>query len=793
MAKTAHCRRIMLLASTTLVALVPHAALAAAQGSAPISAQATAASPRIDDTSSTEIIVTAQKREQSLNNVGLTVTALTGDTLKSRQIVSLQDLSQAVPSLTFANAPTGAPVVSLRGVGYYDQSLAAYPAVSLYLDEVLFPFPALASHANFDLQRVEVLKGPQGILFGANATGGAINFIAAKPTDRLHAGVEVSYGRFNAITEEGFVSGPLSSTLSARLSQRVEFADGWQRSVTRPGDRNGKVENYMGRAQLDFHPSEGVKFLLNVNGWQDKTEPQAAQFVGKNIQIPGFENPELAALAFHPHTPQAADWNPGLPRRNNKLWQVSLRSDIALGGDISLTTLTAYTKFKQRQAEDFDGVPIGVDDFPADNGDVKSFFQEVRFANGSRNHFRWIVGANLQRDKVSQEFHYLYEKASTNGYLGITDNWFGIDQKMRHVAGFGNAEFDVSNQITLKAGARYTASRLSTRNCGTDLSPPYIVGHLFYDYIVGGRAGPYTPGLCYALNNLTNSAGAPITVNGVAPGLPGAFAASTKEHNLSYKAGVDFKPAEHTLLYANITKGYKSGNYPTIGAALFTQYLFIKQESVLAYEAGFKLGLLDRKLQLNGAVFYYDYKNKQLRSRTLDPIFGLLDAVQNIPKSHVTGGELEMVARPTRELTLSANGTYIKGRIDEFSGLNAAGVNTNFRGTDMPYTPKWQLNGDVDYTVPLSASLNLVAGAAVTYRSRTSAIIGGNLARQFDIKSYTLVDARLGVRGANWRAMLWGKNIFNEYYYNNVSPAFDTLTRYTGKPATYGVTLGYNF
>ena len=779
--------------TTIVVALVPYATSAAAQAGAPTSAIPPSASPRIDETSPTEIIVTAQKREQSLNNVGLTVSALTGDTLRSRQIVSLQDLSQSVPSLTFANSPTGAPVVSLRGVGYYDQSLAAYPAVSLYLDEVLYPFPAMATHANFDLQRVEVLKGPQGILFGANATGGAINFIAAKPTDRFHAGFEASYGRFNAVTEEGFVSGPLSSVLSARLSERVEFADGWQHSVTRPGDRNGKVENYMARAQLDFHPTDGVKFLLNVNGWQDKTEPQAAQFVGLNIQIPGYESPELAALAFHPHTPQAADWNPGLPHRNNKLFQASLRGDIALGADINLTTLTAYTKFKQRQAEDFDGVPISVDDFSTDNGDVKSFFQEVRFANGSQNRFRWIAGGNYQHDTVSQEFHYIYNKASTNGYLGIRDNWFGVDQKMRHVAGFGNAEFDVSTKVTLKAGARYTDSKLSTSNCGTDLSPPYIVGHLFYDYIVGGRAGPYSPGLCYALNDIKDSAGAPVTINGVAPGLPGRFIASTNEHNLSYKAGVDFKPADHTLLYANITKGYKSGNFPTIGAALFTQYRFIHQESVLAYEAGFKLGLLDRKLQLNGAIFYYDYKNKQLRSRTLDPIFGLLDAVQNIPKSHVLGVELEMVARPTREVTLSVNGTYIKGRIDEFSGLNSAGVNTNFHGTDMPYTPKVQLNGDFDYNRPLSANLNFVAGAAVTYRSRTSAIIGGNLARQFDIASYTLIDARIGLRGSNWRAMLWGKNIFNKYYYNNVSPAFDTLTRYTGKPATYGVTLGYNF
>ena len=743
-----------------------------------------------------EIVVTAQKREQSLNRVGLTVAALTGDALKDRQITNLQDLAQAVPSMTFANSPTGTPVISIRGVGFLENSIGAYPTVSLYLDQVGYTFPVLAAHVNFDIERVEVLKGPQGTLFGQNATGGAINFIAAKPTDDFHAGITLGYGRFNAVTEEGYISGPISSTLSARFSQRVEYADGWQKSATRPDDRNGKLNNIMGRLQLDFHPSDAVNFLLNVNGWKDRSDAQAAQYIGRNLQVSTGLGPDLAAAQFSEETPRAADWNEGIQKRDNRLYQISLRGDIELGADLTLTTLTAYTDYDQKQAEDFDGLPFSVDDFGFDNGTVSSFSQELRISNGERNKFRWMIGGNIEDSKVTQQFNFLYDKATTGVAFGIRSNLFGATQKTTSYSGFGNIEYDIFETITLKGGIRYTDYKTNNRSCGTDVLPPFIVGNLFYDFFAGGLSGPYTPGRCFPINDLGT------TINGILPGQPGEFVGSLKDNNVSWRVGVDWKVTPDALLYVNVAKGYKAGNFSTNGASAFKQYLAVKQESLLSYEAGFKVSLLDRRLQINAAGFYYDYKDKQLRARINDPFFGALEVVKNIPKSSIKGAEIDITAQPFRGLTLNASATYIEAKIDRFTGINSAGVEADFAGTEMPFTPKFQANFSGDYVLPVSQSTDVFAGFTVAHRSSTIATVGGRQNSPnaipvglplFRIDAYTLLDLRMGVKTGDWKLSIWGKNVTNKYYWNNVNPSFDAIVRYAGPPATYGVTVGYNF
>ncbi|WP_375713753.1 TonB-dependent receptor plug domain-containing protein, partial [Sphingobium sp. BS19] len=160
-----------------------------------------------------DIIVTANKREENINKVGLSITAFSGEALAERKITSLQDIASAVPGLSYAASTANTPVFTLRGIGFNESSLGVYPAVSVYVDQAPLPFPVLASHSAYDLERIEVLKGPQGTLFGQNSTGGAINYIAAKPTDTFTAGGDVSYGRFNTIEGNAHISGPITDTL----------------------------------------------------------------------------------------------------------------------------------------------------------------------------------------------------------------------------------------------------------------------------------------------------------------------------------------------------------------------------------------------------------------------------------------------------------------------------------------------------------------------------------------------------------------------------------------------------
>jgi len=231
-----------------------------------------------------EVVVTANKRAESINDVGIAISAIGRDQLSEQQLTSLEEISSAVPGLVYSASTANTPIFTLRGIGFNEQTLGAYPATSLYLDEAPMPFPVLASHSAYDLERVEVLKGPQGILFGQNSTGGAINFIAAKPGDEFEAGADVSYGRFNTTEMNGYVSGPLTDTLSARMAFSGVKGDDWQKSASRNAE-NGAEEYYAGRLILKFEPTDTASYMLNVNGWKDKTDPQAQQLVAINPQV----------------------------------------------------------------------------------------------------------------------------------------------------------------------------------------------------------------------------------------------------------------------------------------------------------------------------------------------------------------------------------------------------------------------------------------------------------------------------------------------------------------------------
>lgn len=762
----------------------------ALSGSSLLCIAATPAQAQEEQSGIQEIIVTAQKRQESLNKVGLTVNVLSGDALRERQITSIQDLTASIPSMSYADTPTSAPIISLRGVGFYDTTLSATPAVSLYMNQVPLAYPIMAAHGIFDLQRVEVLKGPQGILFGQNSTGGAINYVPAAPTDTTEAGARITVGNYNLVSEEAYLSAPLSDTLRFRLAQRIEHSSGWQKSASRPDGpdaRNGKKRIYEGRLLLDFEPSDTAKFQLNVNGWKDTGEPQAAQLIGFNVQVPGLGDPNVLATPLAPHKNTAADWVPGLPKRDNHFYQISLRGDIELFSDVTLTSVSAYSKLKQDERIDWDGTPYAEQLYNPEQGSIRSYYQELRLSNGEANRFRWMIGGNYTDDKIDQYSFYRWNFASTANAFGVPgENIFYVAQKTKAKAAFASLEFDVMPELTAKGGIRYTSAKLSTNNCGADITPPYSLGEIFYG------AGNYTPGACFPFNDLG------VTVGDVAPFTSGRFIAKEKEDNVSWKLGIDWKPQPGFLIYANVAKGFKSGGFPSIGASVFSQFLKLKQESVLDYEIGTKLSLLNRRLQVNAAAFYYDYRNKQLRARNIDPVWGNLDVVQNIPKSTVKGAELEITALPVDGLTLSASGSYTKGEIDKFTGVNAAGVNADFAGTPMPYSPKWNLSFDGQYKFPLGGAVDGFMGGTVTYRSKTISVVGGNEnppnavpndTSLFGIDSYTLVNLRAGVESERWRFEIWGKNVFNKYYWNTAYPAFDTIVRYTGMPATYGATL----
>jgi outer membrane receptor protein involved in Fe transport len=807
-------RKIYLNLGVCGLAIMSHAAMAQ---------EATTAPEEGTGYSSTDIVVTANKREQKLNDVGLSVAVLGADTLQQRQISSLQDIASTVPGLSYTQGITGSPVYTLRGVGFYETSIGAFPSVSVYIDEQPLAFPALTQYAAFDLERIEVLKGPQGTLFGQNATGGAINYIAAKPTDDFQAGGSLSYGRFHQVTAEAFVSGPLGANLGARLAGRVEHADGWQYSTSRPGDRNGKAKNYAGRLTIAFNPGDSARFLLNLNGFKDKGETIAAQYIALQPQQAREYLPaEVENAAFTPRTPRASDWStssvwyPGrrVPFNDNEMYQIALRSEVDLGDFATLTSLTNYVHMNIRRGTDFDGFALNVFEIPYNNGKIRSFTQELRLSNQGGGSFNWVIGGNYEQDKVREEAGNQYTYTSANRYFGTV---FGApfqstlassSQRITNYAVFGNAEYDLSDAFAVKAGIRYTKSKNRYNFCQIDVEPPYYSGNLlnFFANVLSGDpdlAGAYVPGQCITLN----ASEPPYQPTEPRPLFaPGDVNNKLVEDNVSWRLGVDYKPRPGMLLYANVSKGYKAGSFPTINGTTTAQYLPVKQESVLSYEAGFKATLLDRTLQLNGAGFYYDYKDKQLRTKLLDDVFGQLDIIQNIPKSHVWGFEVEAQIRPTRYFTVNAAYTYLDAVVDRYTGVDAGGQRgVVFDGSPIPFTPKHQISISADYEQPVGSNLVGFVGASASHRSDSISVVGGlhtpaavvkvanGVTRPYGIEGYTLVDGQLGIRAEDdsWKAFVWGKNIFNTYYWSNVVSGYDTVSRFAGRPATYGVTVAF--
>jgi outer membrane receptor protein involved in Fe transport len=747
-----------------------------------------------------DIIVTAQKRSQSINDVGLTITALGSDTLQRQGIRTLDDLARSVPGLTYAGTDFGTPVFTLRGVGFYDRSLGGYPTTSVYFDEIPLTFPALAAHANLDLERVEVLKGPQGTLFGQNSTGGAINYIAAKPTDELAAGIDGTIGRFGAGEANGYVSGPLTDTLGIRLSGQYGFGSPWQRSYTRD-DTVGRKNFLNGRMLVAWNPTPGLKISLNLNGWRDRSDPQAAQYIATLPQINtaggAAIDPILRTYPFAPSDPRAADWSTDhRPASDRWMYQGALRADLNLSDDIVLTSISSYVRYQTDQTLDVDGVSI--EEFQYNQGgSIKSFTQELRVAGGEGTAFRWVAGGNAEHSNTFEHSRQEFGQAVVANTLGSRSGAQSGANRMRNYAVFANGEYDVLPRLSVKIGGRYTEARQDTNICAFDAGDGFSAAFItaFARALNPGVTIPAIQvGQCYTLGP---------------DRLPSRYLDSLKENNISWRFGIDYKPSRDVLLYVNIAKGYKAGSFPFTGAIVYNAYLPVVQESLLDYEAGFKAKLFDRKVGLNGAVFYYDYGNKQLLTKIRDTIAGLITALANIPKSRVKGAELELTANPIDGLRFTGGATYLDAKVTRYTGINAGGNTADFAGTRIPFTPKWQFLASVDYNIPTDGNLRPFLGATWTKRTGTNSIVGTAagtpirpgfrslvpLAEAYDLPGYALLDLRAGIETSDgsWRAMIWGKNVTNKYYWQNVISANDVVTRYAGAPATYGITIGHKF
>jgi outer membrane receptor protein involved in Fe transport len=775
-----------------------------------------------------EIVVTAQKRTENINDVGMSIEAATGEQLKDLGITDTADLYKVVAGFSSNVNYAGTTIYTIRGVGFQENSLATSPTVSVYLDEAPLQFSAMTRGASLDVQRVEVLKGPQGTLFGQNATGGAVNFIANKPTDEFEAGVTVSYGNFDAVDIDGYVSGPLTDAWGYRLALRSQTSDDWQESYVDDQEAGAKDELAY-RASLAYDNDDRLKLLFTLSGFTNESDTLRPQLAGKISQNPiNGITPGFAAVPLAPRKAEAAAWSPcantngGTPTDpNTRRWDrgcyplefddefisAQVRLDYELTDDLTLTSLTSYNDFDQNgTGMDGDGAALQVYE-QSHTGKMETWFQELRLT-GTFERGTWVAGANYEDMETFDEYMHSYGHSSVVPVFGFIDYGPVVptsEQDVKTWAAFANVEYGLTDSVILQAGIRYTDQERDFNGCTYDGGDGTwaLTSFLIQPFLGSTNPLLVEPGEC--------------STTGPAPDFnpdPDGHELSLDEDNTSWRLGVNWIASDDTLVYANISKAFKNGQFPTLAGSAYVQLQPVVQEELLAYEIGAKSTLLDGSLQLNGAVFYYDYTDKQVLGALEDQIFGCLAALVNVPESHVLGAELVATWVPVEGLTISPSVSYADSEVDgtfrnfdAFFGATNSGTK-DFSGQDFPQAPELQANLAITYSWKVMEGWTAFVGTNVNYQEKTYSFFvdeckepGVSCTREdagqlsgdttLPVPERTLVDVRAGIENNNWRILLWGRNITDEYYWTRHSKVNDTILKLTGMPRTYGISVGY--
>jgi len=778
-----------------------------------------------------KIIITAQKHEQNITEVGMTMNVFDGDTIKDLGIVTAQDIAQFTPALTLSGGATGVPAYTMRGVGFADITSSSSSTVGLYFDEVSIPYTVMSKGALFDVQRVEVLKGPQGDLYGRNTTAGQINFISNKPTDEFEAAFTAGIGNFGAFDLEGFVSGSLSEATNGRLAfKTTQSSEGWQRSLTRPGDELGEKDIASVRTLFDIELSEDASVLLNIHYTRDQSDNVAnTAYNGEVVGVGEFGSPYspleqylLPTGAHFGETPpwysigdnRAADWanswtNPVTgethnlrPQRDNKLFGLSIKLEWDLG-DVLLTSITSHDKFERSEITGQDGMHYIIDK-SENNTDMKVFSQELRFS-GDTDNMLWIAGVYYSSDESDEFYNYfmadsIYGDGSYNWGADTPFYWFPIrrlhtlyDTETDSKAVFGHIEYDISEQLGLTFGLRYTEEERKWSGCTYDAGDGGLSA-LWAGFL--GASLP--PGVCGTLDDVPTSP----NFFGVVANINDAFHrlySTTDVGKWMGKIGLDYTVSDDVLLYATLSNGFKSGGFNGSNSNTAQQLLPYGPEEITSLEGGLKATLLDNTMQLNASVFKYDYTDKQESHRIATPV-GNIGGRTNIPESEVTGAELDIQWRPVDGLRIDFGAAWLDTEIIEWNPTISEGTDywagtvatEDASGRALPFVAEFSYNALVYYEWEVSDGFMMDVSFDVNYTDDMP-----NPVYVFEsVEGYTVSNARIAIGDSegDWRLMLWGKNITDEYYYTGAWGGVNgNYSRVNGMPRTFGLTLTYNF
>ena len=766
--------------------------VAYAQGGAAPDNRSEAAKAAESNILETVVVTAARKRTESVQVTPVTVTALNEQTLSRVQATTLNDLTKLAPNLNIIQIYGGGnreeAGIYLRGFGTSGNDPSTDPAIPLFVDGIYYPFMSGTAIDLFGLEGIEILRGPQGTLYGKNAPTGAVSVQTKRPTFDWGGKVQLDYGRFQNLQARAMVNIPIvQDKLAINISGIKKHQDNYYKDILTGTKDAGGEDSEAARLGILFTPTDRINWYVTMQYVNDHSPPVAM----RSIPFPGvalplqFPGVACAVGGYCNVTPDRFTFttNPLLRNRRTTNKHFDQASNLAIDlGPITLTSVTGHKRYFMDRYQDFSRVPVSVGSDLDDRLGMNQFTQELRISSNAggpltlKDHLDWVFGGYYGRLAFAQRqqiFAYQSLLPALGFPAGTPADWgvnapFAQDQKTVSTAWFGHIIANITHKWNVSFGFRHSTDKKE---------------HTTHDLAPGDPAtfGPFTPDLQ----------------------LPVAFSLSDKWSNMSYEAGTQYKFAEDKMVYFRFAQGYRSGGIqgnatPTKLAGLPFPLTY-EPETVNSYEVGLKADWMDKRLRTNVALFRNDYQNLQ-RNLAVFPGGQVVQLYLNAAQASVKGVEVEMTYVPTPALTLHSNIGYLDFKYKSYTGFLATGAfppgYTYDESTNLSQLPpmqsKWNLNAGFDYTHDWGE--NGVSIFSMSYIWRSQFNLNDQTIPMAQQKAYGLVDGALKWEPAsgNYAVTFYGHNLLNKRYLAYLVPALGHIGT-DGLPVTWGIQLSANF
>jgi iron complex outermembrane receptor protein len=733
-----------------------------------------------------EVTVTAQRRAQSLQEVPISVTAIAGDRIKEGGIMTVSDIALETPNFTFTQFNIGEPQYYLRGIGNTNDSAASDPAVATFLDDVYIGRTGGTSTDLFDLERVEVVRGPHGTLFGKNVVGGAISLYTQRPSQEFRSRFGVTVGNYNQYMVRGLINGRMTDNLAGKFSFSKQERDGYVDNVI-DGQKYHDADNTSVRGQMLYTPTDNLDVLFGLDYSKDD---QAGNC--RNVNNLSDNDPFGLAAAFY--APVIAATTGGDIRKCASSVGAGQKREVA-GGLLrvdwatemaTLTSISAYREADYRWSVDLAGLPWGTTTFNLiDQAEEESdqFSQELRLTSNGGERFDWLVGAFYMKENVDRAENYVGAFgppfAAQGFFLLDGDIVFGQDATTKSYALFGKFDWHITDALTLSVGGRYAKDEKSVQQVLLNQEDP--AGDVGFLTFIGHPDPQVVLGI--PANGPANLVGYLTTANADLLSMPFSVRASDSWSEFLPSADVSWRVNDSNMLYFTYSEGYKSGAFQSQTSFPDQAVIPLDPENVKNYEVGIKSQMAGNRVRVNASVFRMDYTDLQ--------VFQLVGSllVGGNAEATTQGVELDVTALLTDNWIATASYGYLDAEYD----IYILG-NSDLSGNRLPRASEHSGSINTTYTFNLSGGAELDLNAVYSLQSDFY-FDPANTASQLE-GSFGLLDASVTWRSADdrWELTAWGRNLTDEEYrthsiVSNIAGSVDLWNL----PRTYGVTATWNY